>query len=107
MNRPLNTITYEGFRIFNKDYKRFVQVIDNLLFAHFDKDGNHIRPFFCESQDESQKGIILEITANGIEINGEYSKWGEPNFESITKDWKGLLKKWIIESNENWILNKQ
>lgn len=106
-NRPQNTIIYEGFRISKYDFEDFKRHVDNFSYAFIDRDGNHTRPFImCKSKESkyTYDGIILEVEVDGIVIKGWMHDW-KPQIETITAEWKGLLKDWLERTKETWILN--
>jgi hypothetical protein len=104
-NRVENTKTFKGFRINKFYFNKFKESTNNCIYAYMGRDGNHTRPFIVYSCDDGvQYGIILEVTADGIEINGEFKGMSKPNIDTLTKDWENLLKEWLINSNEDWLL---
>lgn len=107
-NRPENTITYRGFRISKSDFKDFKRHIDNFSYAFIHRDGSHTRPFImCKSKESKYNydGIILEVEADGIVIKGWIHDW-KPQMETITADWKNLLRSWLIRTEEIWVLEE-
>lgn len=103
-NRIENTVCYEGFRIFNKDIEGFKKYINNFKYAYMAYDGSNYRIWIIsESNRKYHEGMILKITADGIEISGEFRANRPPVMESLTADWKTLLKTYIKDYRENWI----
>lgn len=104
-NRTENTVCYEGFRIFEKNIEDFKRHINDFKYAYIGYDGDYYGVWIISKSDEkSHEGMILEITADGIEISGEFKVNRPPVMESLTADWKTLLKTHIEDCREHWTL---
>ena len=104
-NRPENTVCYEGFRIFAQNIEGFKKYIADFKYAYIGYDGDYYGVWIVsKSNEESHEGMILEITADGIEISGEFKANRPPKMESLTADWKTLLKTHIENCREHWTL---
>lgn len=103
-NRIENTVCYKGFRIFKRDIDNFKRYITDFKYAYIGYDGDYYGVWVISNSNEKyHEGMILEITADGIEISGEFKANRPPIMESLTADWKTLLKTHIEDCRENWI----
>ena len=112
MNRPENTISYQGFKIWKQDFNEFKLFANNVSHAYMDRVGSHIRPFILTRLNDGRfRGMIIDVSADGIIIKGTsvYNngviKITDSRMLTLTSDWKKLVREWLIRTNEEWVLD--
>lgn len=103
-NRIEDTVCYKGFRFCKHSVEIIKTHLSSFDFAYVSRDGRHNRIHMATKYDvKTHKGIILEITNRGIEINAEFISNTAPRIETMTKDWEKLLSTYIRNAKEDWI----